>query len=236
MNYIDKLCDHPWTNERNDTSFDEYVDGCENLTEGCLEQLDVISEIIVSSEKQISEFEVGNAEACSKEQIETLKLYKGFADTEARLLLFELDFLTAYKHLLLSTTDWEYRFFVRRIYTLMHEMRAGFVKPTGEAMILLKEMVGVESFSGYEKNRKYLNQFLQKNDSLFKEVRDKTDAHKDDVEIQVEIIEGISVKDSRKLTEEYFDIISGLSITLLPIFATLLKHIKGLCPTKKVGT
>lgn len=228
MDYIDRLCDHPWKNGRNDTPFEAYVDGCEKITDGCLEQLDVISEIRASLEKQISEFESGNPEACSKEQIEVIRLYKGFADTETRLILFELDFLIAYKHLLLSKTDWEYRFFVRRIYTLMHETREGFVKPTGKAMNLLKETIGEDSFSGYERNRKYMNQFFQNNDTLFKKVRDKTDAHKDDVEIQIKIIEDISVKDSRKLAEEYFDILSGLSTTLLPVFATLLEYIKGL--------
>lgn len=228
MDYIDNLCDNPWKNERNNTSFEEYVDGCDKITGGCLKQLDIIIEIIASLEKQISEFETGVTEACTEEQIEAIRLYKGFADTEARLILFELDFLTSYKHLLLSTTDWEYRFFVRRIYTLMHETREGFVKPTGKVMHLLKETIGEESFSGYEGNRNYMNQFLQNNDNIFKEVRDKTDAHKDDVGLQVRIIEGISVKDSRKLIEEYFDIISGLSITLFPIFATLLKYIKGL--------
>lgn len=228
MDFIDKFVDHPWKNERNNTSFEEYVDGCDKIAEGCLKQLDVIGEIIAALEKQISEFETGDTEACTEEQIEALRLYKGFADTEARLILFELDFLTAYKHLLLSTTDWEYRFFVRRIYTLMHETREGFVKPTGKVMHLLKETIGEESFSGYERNRKYMSQFLHGNDNIFKEVRDKTDAHKDSVEIQINIIEGISVKNSRELIEKYFDIISGLSITLFPIFATLLKYIKGL--------
>lgn len=228
MNYVDKLVDHPWKDERNNIPLNEYIAKCEQLTEGCLEQLDIIFEIIGSLEKQIDELGAENLEADAKKQLEVLQLYKGFADTEVRLILFELDFLTAYKHLLLSKTDWEYRFFVRRIYTLMHETREGFVKPTGEEMQFVKKAIGEKSFSGYDGYRKYMNQFFQKNDSILKVVRDRTDAHKDEVDIQIKIIEGISVKDSRKLAEEYFDILSGLSTTLLPVFATLLEYIKGL--------
>lgn len=228
MNYVDKLVDHPWKDERNNIPLNEYIAKCEKLTEGCLEQLDIIFEIIGSLEKQIDELGAENLEADAKKQLEVLQLYKGFADTEARLILFELDFLTAYKHLLHSKTDWEYRFFARRIYTLMHETREGFVKPTGEEMQFVKKAIGEKSFSGYDGYRKYMNQFFQKNDSILKVVRDRTDAHKDEVDIQIKIIKGISVKDSRKLAEEYFDILSGLSTTLLPVFATLLEYIKGL--------
>ena len=92
MDFIDKFVDHPWKNERNNTSFEEYVDGCDKIAGGCLKQLDIIIEIIASLEKQISEFETGVTESCTEEQIEAIRLYKGFADAEARLILFELDF------------------------------------------------------------------------------------------------------------------------------------------------
>lgn len=54
-----------------------------------------------------------------KEEIELFQLIADFYRINGRLILLELDVNTAFKFIFKAKTEYEYRFFARRSYTLM---------------------------------------------------------------------------------------------------------------------
>lgn len=198
----------------------------QKLVKGWLGDVDFMISWIKSNENQI-EIWKDDDDSLYDSHIQFYKNLNEFIYTNCRLLLFECDIRVAATHMFLSCDDWEYRLFCRRIFTLFHEMQKGFSNIAGmEAHKSLIPYFGAEAMMSYVASKKKLDEFLEKNDGLFKRVRNKCEAHKDsNVCEQIRMIEGIGVNESWILIEEGLGYLLDLSVELrnvLRLFAS--KH------------
>ena len=127
-----------------------------------------------------------------------------------RLALFELDMNTAYKHIFKVKTEYEYRFFARRIYTLL--------------LPKLKSVIDANCFDAYKKAHKKLCAFLATNHNELKRIRNQNEAHKtEEFDIQVKSIEDLKVSESINLIQEGNVLLFNLNAAFLIVHASLMK-------------
>lgn len=133
--------------------------------------------------------------------------YREFYRIYIRVMFFRIDVCTALKYLMLAKTDWDYRFFARRIYTLMYETGCSqdcLLKIVNKPLNDVKRFGNQAAFENVVKCRKELTKFMQRNQSVIYEVRKNNEAHKsEDTDKQFAAVERLSVKESRELIDEY---------------------------------
>lgn len=94
-------------------------------------------------------------------------------DIRIFLQLLIMDFTIIKQHFILSTTDWEKRFFAKQGILLIYDIKEHIITP-------YKNILGIKHYNESEVKIKY-NHFLQKwnlNAKIIKEIRDKITAHK----------------------------------------------------------
>lgn len=149
------------------------------------------------------------AETYPEDGKRVMTFLKGFIEfyaNYARLMLIQVDLLTAVKYMYLADSDWDFRFFARRIYTLMYETKT-FIHAQVKKNIMLNDLRHFGDsvmFDVFTEKRDALEEFLKDNKDKFKEVRNSGEAHKDyDIERQFKAIENLSVEDSCKMIDEF---------------------------------
>lgn len=76
-------------------------------------------------------------------------------------MMFCMDVLTAYRYLIEAKTDWDYRFFARRIYTMMHEAQQMF-NHRNKWINNLKQDLDAKEFGAYYEAKKQFDKYIQK--------------------------------------------------------------------------
>lgn len=94
-------------------------------------------------------------------------------------LHFCMDVVTTYRHLVQTKTDWEYRYFARIFYKLMHESQQ-IRDHRGKWINDAKNDLHYYNLDDFNKALKAFNRYINKYDSTdFADVRDKIEAHRD---------------------------------------------------------
>ena len=236
MKYADSFKDlkiHVWNNF---LSRRKIAKACEELISSHVEMVDAISENIKNVENQICEWQKIQEEDPKydfNEEIEVFQLIADFYRVNGRLVLIELDVKTAYKHIFLAKSDYEYRFFARRIYTLMYESDKGLVGPIGQMVKRLEEKVDDRILKIYQDEHSKLCDFLNKHHEELKDIRNSNEAHKfSDFEVQLESIKNLSVAGSMSLIQEFNVYLANLTMVFMVVQGALSKKLSEIVALK----
>jgi hypothetical protein len=239
MNFVDSIEDlklHVWSNCFKIT---KTIKACNELIASHMEMVSAIRLNIESSEKQIKVWQdlmVQDLSTDYKEEIEVFQLIVDFYRVNGRLILLELDVNTAFKYIFKAKTEYEFRFFARRIYTLMYEANKGLVIPAGQLYKKLIGKVDVGSLELYKKEHSKLNKFLIDHQEELKEIRNSNEAHKfRDFEEQLESIEKLSVVRSIELIQEFNVYLANLTMAFMIVPGTLSKSLGEILKKKMKG-
>ena len=216
MKYIDSFETSKFKTKGNKSLFKNI----DTIIKNDLLQIDLLHEAIIYCDKIIQNIEQNDCEN-KDDLIDKYNSIRSFYDGNCRFLLLEADVLVPYKYLFQKQDDWEYRFFVRRIYTLIHETQNGVLSLPGDIMNIIESLVG-DKFIHYKKALKELNKFINKTDACLKEVRNVCEAHKDkNINKQITAIESISIKDSLNLIQDFYNKMSNVNKNLFIILNEL---------------
>ena len=211
---------------------------CEELIRSHVEMVDAISENIENVENQICKWQKIQEEDSKydfNEEIEIFQLIADFYRVNGRLVLIELDVNTAYKHIFLAKSDYEYRFFARRIYTLMYESDKGLVVPIGQMVKRLEEKVDAGILKLYKDEHSKLCGFLNEHHDELKDIRNSNEAHKfSDFEVQLESIKNLSVAKSMSLIQEFNVHLANLTMVFMVVQGALSKKLNEIAK-RKIG-
>lgn len=227
MKFIDSIKElkiHTWGNY---CKKKKAIGVCDDMVENHLESIDLIRSAIENAEKQIGIWEKGQHDdptADYNDEIALFEVIVEFYRLNGRLALIEMDVNTAYKHLFKAKTDYEYRFFARRIYTLMYETDKGLAVPTGQLYKKLETKVDSTNLDPYKREHRNLTSFLKQHVNELKYIRNFNEAHKfKEFEEQVDSIESFSVAKSIEIIEEYCVLLTQLNFAFMVIFGALSK-------------
>lgn len=211
----------------------------EELIRSHIEMVDAISENIEDIENQIQEWQKLQSEDPKydySEEIEIFQLIADFYRVNGRLVLIELDVNTAYKHIFLAKSDYEYRFFARRIYTLMYESDKGLVVPLGQMRKRIEEKVDADILKLYKGEHSKLCGFLNDHHDELKDIRNYNEAHKfSDFEVQLESIKNLSVAKSMSLIQEFNVHLANLTMVFMVVQGALSKKLNEIAK-RKIGS
>lgn len=208
LDYVDSLADN--MGKLSDDKRIEVAGMFDRLVAGYSSMLAFIRSEKESLDGQLSEdLTHGDANLINPEEVISfgeglIEFYRNYA----RVILIELDVITAFKYLRLSENDWDYRFFARRLYTLMHETKIYLEKHVKRNAVLndLRKVGDSKLYDNVNDARDRLLEFFKNHDGSFYEVRNAGEAHKDaDIYRQFRAIEDLSVKESYGLISSFFD-------------------------------
>lgn len=230
MNYVDTigiLKNNVWSDCRNSRTI---AKNCDELIKKQLEGIDHLRSAIEMANKQINTWEDeqnANPKANYQEQIELFRIIEKFYKVNGRLALIDTDINTAYKYLFKAKTEYEYRFFARRIYTLLYEADDGLVKPVGNLMPKLKSVIDKDRFEQYKREHKKFNAFLVNHHDELKKIRNTNEAHKgEDFEEQVLSIENLSVARSIEVIQEGYVLLTNLYTVFIIVLEGLMTYMR----------
>lgn len=123
-------------------------------------------------------------------------------------LYFCLDVVTTYRYLVQTKTGWEYRYFARIFYKLMHESQQ-IRDHRGKWIQDVKNDLRFYNCRDFDDAQKALNKYINKYDSAdFVDVRDKIESHRDQsIHDQIQMHYHLSVKRSAEIIQEGFDLV-----------------------------
>jgi len=184
------------------------------ILSGFQESVDSIRSTIDWVKQRIAKLENTSQPILCERSIEEIKILKQFVDFcefDGRLSLMLLDINTVLKYILCSKTDYEYRFFARRAYTLMYESKKGILEPTGHIIKDLGLLLEKKELDIIKREHKRLSAFWEDNKESFRTVRNDSESHKDkDFITQLNTIENIKASVSMDLIENYCAILANL--------------------------
>lgn len=202
---------------------------CDQLIEQHVETVDMLRLFIADTEKQISAWEeeqAKNTKANFHDEIDLFKVIADFFRLNGRLILIELDINTARKYLFKAKTEYEYRFFARRIYTLLYEAKQGLADKVSNMYKGLQNIVDAKNFEVYEREKRNLHAFLDEHKAELMDVRNKNEAHKTEAfDSQVESIENMSVTKSFGIIQEAGVHLYNLSCAFMVVQQSLMAYL-----------
>lgn len=230
MNFVDTISvlkNSVWSDCRDRRTI---AKNCDRLIKNQLEGLDILQSAIEETNNQIKVWEDEqnvNPKANYQNQIVLFRIIEEFYKVNGRLALIEIDINTAYKYLFTAKTDYEYRFFARRIYTLLYEADDGLVKPVGGLMPKLKSVIDNDRFEQYKKEHKKFNAFLVRHHGELKKTRNTNEAHKgEDFKEQVLSIENLSVAHSIEVIQEGNVLLANLNAAFIIVLGGLMAYMR----------
>lgn len=236
MKFTDSFNDlgiHVWKNFLNRRKI---VKTSDELIRSHLNMVDSISINIENTENQIREWQQlqkKDPKCDYNDEIEIFQLIADFYRVNGRLVLIELDVNTAYKHIFMVKSDYEYRFFARRIYTLIYESNKGLIIPIGQFMKRLEDKVDAKIFDLYKKEHSKLCDFFRKHEDELKDIRNSNEAHKfKDFEVQLESIKSLSVARSIYLIQEFKVCLDNLTKFFMIVQGALSKNLNEIVKQK----
>lgn len=229
MQYIDELSKVNPLKLFGWNDVDNRLDACQKLIEGQEQSVDLALDALRECNAQISKWQESmkaNPKKSHAADIDNLTLIRDFFELNGRYMLLDLDFLIVFKFLVSASTDWEYRFFARRAYTLMHETRVGFVGKLGGFKNVIQDKVSDNTYDAYLCCLKNLNRFFQQHDEEFVDVRNSNEAHKEeDFETQYNSICNVSVERSFILIQGFQTYLANLFMVMHVVFSGLSKYV-----------
>lgn len=189
------------------------------------DSVDLVFENIQECKQQITKWQElmeQDIEANFDVEIENFAIIRQYYELNGRYLLLNMDILVAFKYMLKAKNDWDYRFFARRSYTLMHETRVGYVGKLGGFKNVIKDKVPENIYETYCSCIKDFNTFFQEHDQDFVNVRNLNEAHKgEDFEKQYDSICNLSVEKSSILIHGFQVYMANLYMVLNVILTNL---------------
>lgn len=238
MKYIDTVDDviiHSWRSGRKKR---EIIEACDLFVKRNEDSIDHFRKVIKETEDQIAVWETEEKKDPQKDYREQIKIFQTIADffrINGRLVLIELDVNTAYKFLFIVKSEYEYRFFARRIYTLMYETNKGLVVPAGRIIKELETEVDSKYLKSYKEGHKELKRFLKKHKKELQNVRNSNEAHKfSEFEVQVESIENFSVAQSIGVIKEYHSLLGNMYDDFVMMYEGLTASLGKIAKKKRV--
>ena len=230
FNYIDTLDElNSFVQERGMTK-EELARSCDGLIEGHHNMICLIRSFVADSKKQIKEWKdvmTGDRSKDYSGEIEMVRTIIDFYELNGRYALLELDVNTAYKHLILAQTEYDYRFFARRVYTLMYEARKGLAIPTGQMYKRLESIVEPRNMEPYKREHSTLTDFLNRSENELKNIRNTNEAHKFmDFNDQVVSIEKMSVARSIELIQAFCSCLATIYCAFMVVQGALTSYVR----------
>lgn len=208
---------------------DKRLEACEKLIESQEQSVDLALDALKECKSQICKWQDAmqeNPQVSYDQNIENLTLIRDFFELNGRYMLLDLDFLIVFKYLVSASTDWEYRFFARRAYTLMHETRVGFIGKLGGFKKIIQGKVSDNTYKAYMCCLKDFNRFFQQHDEEFVDVRNTNEAHKEeDFETQYNSISNVCVERSFILIQGFQTYLANLFMVMHVVFSGLSKYV-----------
>lgn len=228
--YVDSLEElQAFLQERKMTR-EEIANASDELIKSHHDIISLIRSFVPDAENQIREWEKEMAQNPSNDYSDKIGLVKVLVDfykLNGRYALLELDVNTVYKHMFMAETEYEYRFFARRAYTLMYEAKKGLTVPTGQMYKRLDPIVGKRNMEPYKNVHSDLSDFLNKNENELKEIRNANEAHKgEDFDVQIASIEKMSVARSVFLVQEFSIYLAKLYCAFMVVQGSLTEYMK----------
>lgn len=229
MKFIDTIKSLPIHKISNCVKRRRIIKGCDETIKIHLGSVDIIRKTIDDTEKAIHNWQNDNENNKHQALIETFQACLDLYELSGKFFLINLDVRTAFKFLFKANTDYECRFFVRRIYTLMYETKKGLAIPTGTMYKELASLIGNDSLVDYKNAHQKLVRFLDAHQTDLKNVRNRNEAHKtEQFKIQLASIEQLSISKSIDLIEEYSSHLYNLNSCFMNVLVLLSKHTNSL--------
>lgn len=226
MNYIESIKDHPLTNFWNSLPLMTLSRDCRKAICLHLTQVETLRDVVNDIEQQINEWEEWQLKDKSKDFSKNIAMFskvKDFYEDNGKLLMIELDVTESFLHLISSKDDWEYRFFVRRIFTLMHETRDALLSKLGSHRSQMQTLAPT-TFDQYEKSKSSIDRFLNDHGVLLKNVRNTTEAHKGEpFRDQLQCIEQLEVTSTFEMIHSFQTCMANLSTSLMILMPEISK-------------
>lgn len=193
-----------------------------DYVEGCLQDIDSMLKWIDKNERDIEEWEEIDKDKY-KDHILQVEALNQFIEANCHLLFLECDIRLAVYHMTVSDHDWEYRFFVRRVYTLLYETEQTYSKVAGELITPCKGIIDPKTLKSYIEAKGRLDRFLKTHHDRFKCIRNSNEAHKSrKVKAQKTSIESIEAVDSWRLIQEAGMLFENLTMNITKVYNAFL--------------
>lgn len=139
------------------------------------------------------------------EVLNTYSLIISVYKLAGRLSMINLDVLIAMKYLVYAKSDFECRFFARRIFTLIYETRKGYLSDLGLLIRNINDLDYIQNLHAYKDIHKNLSRYISEHENILKDTRNTNEAHKDkDFEKQVASIEYFNIEKAFEIIIEYY--------------------------------
>ena len=136
-----------------------------------------------------------------------------------------LDVFTALKYLIYFNSEYECRFFARRILTIIYETKKGYIADLGNLLGEIKELPYIQYYDSYKEIHKHLNRFYNEYEDITKKVRNTNEAHKfKDFETQVESIEQMNIEKAWDIIIVYYNFLTNSSVPVMHLLQELSNH------------
>lgn len=141
-----------------------------------------------------------------------------YFNAEGHFLLHFCDLMTAYRYLITTTNGWDFRFFMRRIYTLLHETRHSSLNLVGANLKHLEKLIDPTKLEAFKQSKHELDRFFNNNDDAFIKIRNTCEAHKDKRLLkQLEVLHDFNMKNAFDLLAEAIRLIRPCLVNLASI-------------------
>lgn len=161
--------------------------------------------------------------------IDTYNLIIRIYNLSGRLSMINLDVYVAMKYMVCAKSDFECRFFARRIFTIIYETRNGYLGDLGNLISELKDLEFIQNIEKYKNLHKRMSRYISVNEKILKETRNTNEAHKDkDFEKQVDSIENFRIEKAFEIIMGFYSLLvecSDLNVLLTQELGMYVNHI-----------
>lgn len=188
------------------------------------ENVDFLRKYIKSFDEQKKKWEQDKDGSYSDEIATYSQIIKVF-ELVGRQTTICLDVYTALKYLIYFNSEYECRFFARRILTIIYETKKGYIDDLGNLLGEIKELPYIQYLDSYKEIHKHLNRFYNEYEDITKKVRNTNEAHKfKDFEIQVESIEQMNIEKAWDIIIVYYNFLTNSSVPNMHLLQELSNH------------
>ena len=159
------------------------------------------------------------------DEIATYSLIIKVFELAGRQTTICLDVYTALKYLIYFNSEYECRFFARRILTIIYETKKGYIDDLGNLLGEIKKLPYIQYLDSYKEIHKQFNRFFYEYKDITKKVRNTNEAHKfKDFETQVESIEHLNIEEAWDIIIVYYHFLTNSSIPNMHLLQELSNH------------
>ena len=188
------------------------------------DNVDYLRKYIKSFDEQKKKWEQDKDGSYSDEIATYSQIIKVF-ELVGRQTTICLDVYTALKYLIYFNSEYECRFFARRILTIIYETKKGYIDDLGNLLGEIKDLPYIQYLDSYKEIDKHLNRFYNDYEDITKKVINTNEAHKfKDFEIQVESIEQMNIEKAWDIIIVYYNFRTNSSVPNMHLLQELSNH------------